>query len=100
MDVQQDPEAEADALKLMAAGEFKINDQQARIMDYIRANLKIEEFAACLSEEMWLREVLKDVESPNGFIRSRALSMWGQYAGWLKKNQAKKEERHEVEFGE
>ena len=99
MDVHQDEDEERDALEELAKGEFKINEKQGRLMEYIAANLKVEDFMNALSEEMWLREILKDVGSTNSFVRSRALSMWGQYQGWLGKGKGKaKEVAQDVDF--
>lgn len=98
MDVHDNEDEEKDALREMAEGEFKLNEKQGRLMEYVAANLKVEEFMACLSEEMWLREVLKDVAHQNPFIRQRALAMWGQYQGYLGKKKGKAEPVREVDF--
>lgn len=92
MEIHDNPEAERDALRDMAEGEFKVNDKSKRVMEYIAANISIEDFASALTEEIWLREVLKDVSSTNAFIRQRAIGMWGQYMGWLGKKQKKDSE--------
>lgn len=98
MEVHDNEDQEKDALREMAEGEFKINDKGKRILEYVAANLSIEGFMESLSEEIWLREVLKDVSSPNAFIRQRAIAMWGQYMGWLGKKTKEKEEIKDVEF--
>lgn len=100
MDVHLNEEAEDDALREMAKGEFKLDDKGQRVLEYIKNNLSIKDFAESLSEEMWLREVLKDVQSENPFVRSSAIRMWGQYANYLKKNQKGEARKVEVEFGE
>ncbi len=100
MDVHLNDESEEDALREMAKGEYKSDDRGARILEYIKNNLPIREFAEALNEEMWLREVLKDVQSDNPFVRSSAIRMWGQYANYLKKNQKGETRKTEVEFGE
>jgi hypothetical protein len=101
MDVYND-EADEDALRQMAKGEYKLDDKSVRMMDYIKANLPIEGFAELLknSEDIWLREVLKDVASTNPFVRMNALRMWGQHCGWLKKSGGPAAKRQEVDFGE
>ena len=99
MEIHDNEDEEKDALREMAEGEFKVNEKGKRILEYIAANISIEDFATSLSEEVWLREVLKDVSSQNAFIRQRAIAMWGQYMGWLGKKQKKEQEAHgEVEF--
>lgn len=80
-----------------AASEFKLNSQQKRIMEYAKANIPISGFAELLTEELWLREVLKDVDSPNPYCRTRALSMLQQYLGIGGKGK-KKNEKIEVDF--
>jgi len=101
MDVYKD-EGDEDALNELAKGEYKFDDKSKRMMDYIKANLPIEGFSELLknSEEVWLREVLKDVASTNPFVRMNALRMWGQYCGWLKKAAGPAAKKQEVEFGE
>lgn len=102
MDAFKD-EADEDALLAMAKGEYKFDDKSRRLMEYIRANLPVEGFAELLKnsgEEVWLREILKDVGSPNPFVRMNALRMWGQYGGWLKKAHGPAAKRAEVDFGE
>jgi hypothetical protein len=97
MEAFEDEAHEQEMLARVEKDGLRINQVQGNLMEYITANLKIEDFMRCLSEEMWLREVLKDVASNNSFVRSRALSMWGQHQGWLgKKN--KKEANYDVEF--
>lgn len=98
MDIHDDEETEREELREKAEHEFKINDKQDRLAKYIAEGLKIEGFLALLSEEMWLREIIKDAMSPNPFVRTRALSMWGQYQGWLGKGKAKGQEKADVEF--
>jgi hypothetical protein len=98
MDTHDDEQAEAEALREAAEHEFKINGKQERLAKYLAEGLKIEGFLDILSEEMWLREIIKDAMSPNAFVRSRALSMWGQYHGWLGKGKSKKDIKHDVEF--
>jgi hypothetical protein len=91
MEIHDNEDEEKDALREMCEGEFKMDEKSGRLMEYVAANLKVADFMNCLSEEMWLREVLKDVSSPNAFIRQRALAMWGKYQGFL----GSKKERHE-----
>ena len=98
MEIHEDEAAEGDALRDLAKGEFKLNDKQGRLMEYITANLKIEDFINCLSEEMWLREVLKDVGSDSPFVRMNALRMWGSHQGFLSKKNKGQEAVRDVEF--
>ncbi len=62
-----------------AEHEYKLNEKQRRMMEYVKANIPISGFAEVLTEELWLREILKDVDSENPYVRTRALSMLGQY---------------------
>jgi hypothetical protein len=98
MDIHDDEAAEAEELREKAEHEYKVNIKQERLAEYIAAGLKIEGFLDLLSEEMWLREIIKDALSPNPFVRTRALSMWGQHQGFLGKGKAKGSVKHDVEF--
>lgn len=66
-------------LKERAEHEYKLNEKQRRLMEYVKANIPISGFAEVLTEELWLREILKDVDSENPYVRTRALSMLGQF---------------------
>lgn len=98
MEVHDNEDEEKDALRELAEGEYKVNEKGKRILEYVAANISIEGFMETLSEEVWLREVLKDVSSTNPFIRQRAIGMWGQYMGWLGKKQKKENPVHDVDF--
>lgn len=103
MDVFKDEADEKDSLEQLAKGEYKFDDKSKRLLEYIKANLPVEGFAELLKhngEEVWLREILKDVGSTNPFVRMNALRMWGQYSGWLKKAGGAPAKRQEVDFGE
>ncbi len=100
MEVHDDETAEGDALRELAAGEYKLAEKQERLRSYIKAGIPISDFIAELSEDMWLREVLKDLDSTNPFVRTQALRMWGSYQGFLGKKGQKQEPKIDVEFGE
>lgn len=70
-------------LKEQAEHEYKLDEKQQRMMDYIRQNLPIAGFAEVLTKELWLREVLRDIDSPDPRVRTRAIHMLGQYLGIL-----------------
>ena len=78
--MQGQPAADPD-LTEQAEHEYKLNAKQQRLMEYVKANIPISGFAEVLTEELWLREVLKDVDSANPYVRTRALSMLGQFMG-------------------
>lgn len=98
MEVHDTPESERDLLNEKAGEEFKLNEKQGRLMEYIAANLKIEDFMNALSEEMWLREVLKLAQSQDEYVRLNALRMWGNSLGHLGKKGKKNDVNREVEF--
>ena len=88
-------------LKERAEHEYKLNEKQRRLMEYVKANIPISGFAEVLTEELWLREILKDVDSENPYVRTRALSMLGQFLKITGPNSGKGKhaaERAEVEF--
>ena len=73
-----------------ASHEYKLDAKQARVVEWIRKNLPIAGFANLIGEELWLREIIKDLEKP-GPARSQALKMLGEYLGVLgKRTQAGK----------
>lgn len=67
-----------------ASQEYKLDEKQARMLLYIKKNLPISGFSEVLTEELWLREVLKDIDRV-GFARTQALRMLGEYLGILGK---------------
>lgn len=73
-------------LSEQAEHEYKLNEKQRRLMQYVKQNIPISGFAEVLTEELWLREILKDVDSENPYVRTRALSMLGQYLKILGSN--------------
>jgi hypothetical protein len=81
-----------------AKEEFGFNKKQERALDYIRKNIPISGIADILTEDLWLREVLKDVDSPNPSTRSKALEMVGKFIGALGGKGAKAGPRKLVEF--
>lgn len=84
--------------KAQAAGEYALNNKQERLLEYIRQNIPVSGFLDVLSEDMWLREVLKDVDSKVPSVRGNALRMWGQYQGFLHSKGAKPGPRKVIEF--
>jgi len=90
---------EDSVLQEQAEHEYKIDEKQQRIMEYVRQDIPISGFAEALTKELWLREVLKDVDSPDPRVRSRALHMLGQYMGILGANKpGAKPKQVEVDF--
>jgi len=87
---------------------FKIEEKQADALELIRKNLPIAGFAQLLGEELWLRELLKDLEGkePCKFCkatcsaaRTKALCLLGEWLGVLG-SKAKKKSKREVVFDE
>lgn len=81
-----------------AINEFGLNKKQQRALDYVRKNIPIRDLAEVLTPDLWLREVLKDVESPRPSVRSKALEMLGKYLGVLGLKGAKPGQRKTVTF--
>lgn len=89
-----------------ASHRFKIEDKQAEALSYIRQNLPIAGFKELLGEDLWLREVLKDLApmEPCKFCkakvsasRSKALQILGEWLGILG-NKSKQKSKREVVF--
>lgn len=88
-----------------AKHEYGLDEKQARALLYIRKGLPISGFTAVLTEELWLREVLKDLESSQcrecrkfySAARSKALQLLGEYQGIIGSKNKKKTKR-EVTF--
>ena len=86
---------------------FKIETKQAEAMDLIRKGLPIADFAKLLGEDLWLRELLKDLESPCcklckskvSAARSKAIQLLGEWLGTIG-SKAKKKSKREVVFDE
>ena len=88
-----------------AKNEFKFETKLQAALDYIRKELPIKGFADLLSEDLWLREVMKDLEGSKcrsckksySTARSKALQLYGEWLGMIG-NKAKKKSRREVSF--
>ena len=88
-----------------AKHEYGLDDKQARALLFIRKGLPIKDFTAVLTEELWVREVLKDLEASTcrecrkhySAARSKALDLFGQYMGILG-NKSKKKMNRTVTF--
>lgn len=97
-DVQDDEEGPDVAdVREAASSEFKLDEKGRRAVEYIKANIAISGFAELITEELWLREILKDVDSTNPFCRTRALSMLAKYLNIGGKGN-KKDVKVDVEF--
>ena len=86
---------------------FKLDEKQQEAINFIRQNLPISGFSQLLGEELWLREILKDLEGSNcrvckrscGPARTKALQLLGEWLGILG-SKAKKKSKREVIFDE
>ena len=90
-----------------AKRKFKFDNQLSDALDYIRANMPITGFAGLLGEDLWLREVLKDLDTEPcshcqtraGAARTKALVLLGEWIGVIG-NKAKKKSKRDVVFDE
>ena len=90
-----------------AARRFKMDSKQMEAIEYIRKNVPIAGFSQLLGEELWLRELLKDLEGKAcpacsrtaGPGRSKALQLLGEWLGVIG-NKAKKKSKRDVVFDE
>ncbi len=88
-----------------AKAEYGLDDKQARALCYIRKGLPLRDFTAVLTEELWVREVLKDLEASTcreckkhySAARSKALTLFGEYMGIIG-NKSKKKMNRTVTF--
>lgn len=91
-----------------AKRKFKFDNQLQDALDYIKANMPITGFAGLLGDDLWLREVLKDLDQPEpckfckvraGAARTKALVLLGEWLGILG-SKAKKKSKRDVVFDE
>lgn len=90
-----------------AQRKYKLDAKQAEAIDLIRKGLPIADFSALLGEELWLRELLKDLQGTAckvckhtaGPARSKAIQLLGEWLGILG-SKAKKKSKREVVFDE
>lgn len=86
---------------------FKLDAKQAEALELIRKGLPIADFTQLLGEELWLRELLKDLEGSNCKVckhkaspaRTKAIQFLGEWLGVLG-SKAKKKSKREVVFDE
>lgn len=87
--------------------EFGLEDKQARAMILIRKGVPIKKIVELFTEEMWLREVAKDLEGwechackkHTGAARSKAIQLLGEWMGIIG-GKSKKKAKREVTFGD
>lgn len=89
-----------------ARRKFGFETALADALDLIRKDLPIQNFSQLLGEDLWLREVLKDLEQPTpcklckskcGAARTKALALFGEWLGVLG-SKSKKKSKREVVF--
>lgn len=88
-----------------AQHQFKLDAKQQEALNLIRKDLPIAGFSALLGEDLWLREVLKDLAGSKckickhtaGPARSKAIQLLGEFLGIIG-NKAKKKSKREVIF--
>ena len=90
-----------------AQHKFKLDAKQAEALDLIRKGLPIAGFTALLGEDLWIRELVKDLEGPCcklcqskvSAARSKAIQLLGEWLGCVG-SKAKKKSKREVVFDE
>ncbi len=89
-----------------AKRKYGLDAQLADALELIRKDLPIGNFSQLLGEDLWLREVLKDLEQPVpckfckakcGAARTKALALFGEWLGVLG-NKSKKKSKRDVVF--
>ena len=84
-----------------AKHEFGLNEKEARALLMIRQGLPLKDFTRVLTEELWVREVIKDLEIGKckycsrtaGPARTKALQLMGEWMGILGSKSKKKMNR-------
>lgn len=84
-----------------------LDQEQAEALALIQKGLPLSKFTDILTEEFWIRELLKDLEDRqcqhckkfSSTARTKALQMYAEWAGLIG-NKAKKKSRKEVTFDE
>ena len=87
----------------MADSDISVLDltpEQHSLLQKVMEELPLAALIPVLSEEIWVREVLKDVSSRIPGVRTKALEMWGKHLGLLQAKVGKSAGRKEVEFSE
>jgi len=88
-----------------AKRKFGLETQLSEALDLIRKDLPIQNFSQLLGEDLWLREVLKDLAQPTpckfckatvSAARTKALSVFGEWLGILGSKSKKKSKRDVV----
>lgn len=90
-----------------AQNEYSFENKLARALEYIKAGAPIKGFAELLSDELWLREILKDLDAKPCHVcanrvsaaRSKAIQLLGEHLGLIG-NKSKKKSKKEVTFEE
>lgn len=88
-----------------AKRKFGLETQLTEALDLIRKDLPIQNFSQLLGEDLWLRELLKDLAQPEpckfcktkvSAARSKALQVFGEWLGILGSKSKKKSKRDVV----
>lgn len=66
--------------------EFKLDKKQAQAIGWIKKNVPISGFLSLITDELWVREIMKDIEEGRPQQRTAALKMLGEWLGTLGKN--------------
>lgn len=91
-----------------AKRKFKFDTQLQDAQELIQKNLPITGFAHLLGEDLWLRELMKDLEQPEPCkfckvkahaARTKALALLGEWLGIIG-NKSKKKSKRDVVFDE
>ncbi len=79
--------------------EFRLDEARARLLAALKEGMPVVGIGNKLTEDYWLAEVIKDIETGTPSSRSRALTMLGMYQGILSDKSGKKA-RLKVKFQE
>lgn len=90
-----------------AQHKFKLDAKQSEALELIRKGLPIAGFTQLLGEDLWVRELVKDLEPPpcnvckhkSSPARSKAIQLLGEWLGIIG-SKSKKKSKREVVFDE
>lgn len=78
-----------------------LTPEQQQLLDRVLVEIPLSALGPLLSEDAWVREVQRDIQSRIPSVRTKAIEMWGKYLGLLGARASNKgPTRKEVTFSE
>ena len=76
----------------------ELEQSHQELIARVLSEVPLAQLREILSEELWVKEVLKDVDSRIPSVRTKALELWGKYLGLLQQKSKAGSKIKEVEF--